>query len=134
MPSMGRGGVRLGLLPAVTMNLLWIMFAESGLGVAAEGNAASEYQVKAAFLFPFAQFVDWPPEAFKDAGSPLAYLFGPLPAQFAPSCARLDSQLAGHLRERLQWNLTGQNLLRDHHVESDDQSQSVNSSEVKRSA
>jgi hypothetical protein len=29
--------------------------------------------VKAAFLFHFAQFVDWPPEAFKDATSPLTY-------------------------------------------------------------
>ncbi len=39
----------------------------------AQGNASSEYQVKAAFLFHFAQFVDWPPEAFKDATSPLTY-------------------------------------------------------------
>jgi hypothetical protein len=29
--------------------------------------------VKAAFLFHFAQFVDWPAETFKDASSPLTY-------------------------------------------------------------
>lgn len=29
--------------------------------------------MKAAFLFHFAQFVDWPPEAFKDGVSPLTY-------------------------------------------------------------
>ncbi len=29
--------------------------------------------MKAAFLFHFAQFVDWPPETFKDAASPLTY-------------------------------------------------------------
>ncbi len=29
--------------------------------------------MKAAFLFHFAQFVDWPPEAFKDTASPLTY-------------------------------------------------------------
>jgi hypothetical protein len=134
MPSMGRGGVRLGLLPVVTMNLAWIMFAESGLEVAAEGDASSEYQVKAAFLFHFVQFVDWPPETLKDTGSPLTYFVGPLPAQFVPFYTRLDSQLTWHLRERLEVNLTGQNLLRDHHVEFNDQFQSVNSSEVKRSA
>ena len=41
--------------------------------VSAQSSASSEYQVKAAFLFHFAQFVDWPPEAFKDAGAPLTY-------------------------------------------------------------
>lgn len=29
--------------------------------------------MKAAFLFHFAQFVDWPSDAFKDAGTPLTY-------------------------------------------------------------
>lgn len=32
---------------------------------------AAEYQVKAVFLFNFAQFIDWPPEAFADAKAPL---------------------------------------------------------------
>jgi YfiR/HmsC-like len=34
---------------------------------------SGEYQIKAAFLFHFAQFVDWPPEAFKQADSPITY-------------------------------------------------------------
>jgi hypothetical protein len=29
--------------------------------------------VKVAFLFHFSQFVEWPPETFKDAGSPVTY-------------------------------------------------------------
>jgi hypothetical protein len=41
--------------------------------VSAQANTSSEYQVKAAFLFHFAQFVDWPPQTFKDASSPLIY-------------------------------------------------------------
>jgi hypothetical protein len=41
--------------------------------VSAQANSPSEYQVKAAFLFHFAQFVDWPPGAFKEADSPLTY-------------------------------------------------------------
>lgn len=38
-----------------------------------QSSAASEYTVKAAFLFHFAQFVEWPAEAFADANSPLTY-------------------------------------------------------------
>lgn len=41
--------------------------------VSAQSNTSSEYQVKAAFLFHFAQFVDWPAEAFKDGATPLTY-------------------------------------------------------------
>jgi len=32
---------------------------------------ASEYQVKAAFLYNFAKFIDWPTEAFKDDLAPV---------------------------------------------------------------
>jgi len=44
-----------------------------GCRVFAQGNASSEYQVKAAFLFHFAQFVEWPAETFKDTASPVTY-------------------------------------------------------------
>ena len=40
---------------------------------AGQTPATAEYDVKAAFLFHFAQFVEWPDEAFKDANSPLTY-------------------------------------------------------------
>jgi hypothetical protein len=36
-------------------------------------SAGEEYSVKAAFLFHFAQFIDWPEGTFKDASSPLTY-------------------------------------------------------------
>jgi hypothetical protein len=36
-------------------------------------STAEEYSVKAAFLFHFAQFIDWPPEAFQGANNPLIY-------------------------------------------------------------
>jgi hypothetical protein len=38
----------------------------------AGGPPIEEYQVKAAFLFNFAKFVEWPAEAFKAADQPLA--------------------------------------------------------------
>jgi uncharacterized protein DUF4154 len=49
--------------------------------------------VKAAFLFHFAQFVDWPPEAFKDATSPLTYCT----AGEDPFHGALDASLNGKM-------------------------------------
>ncbi len=46
------------------------------LGLAApsgQGRDLPEYQVKAAFLFNFAAFVNWPEERFENAGIPLRY-------------------------------------------------------------
>ena len=62
-----------------------------------------------------------------------AYFVGPLPTQFVPSYTRLDSQMTWRLAERLSFSVTGQNLIKDHHVEFNDQFQSVNSTQVKRS-
>lgn len=62
------------------------------------------------------------------------YFVDRLPAQFVPSYTRLDTQLSWRLGERWQLSVAGQNLLQDHHVESNDIATSVNSSQVKRSA
>src|SRR5688572_2161276 len=37
----------------------------------AQSGQSSEYHVKAAFLLNFAQFIEWPAEAFADAQSPI---------------------------------------------------------------
>ncbi len=42
------------------------------LATAASGQTADEYHVKAAFLFNFAKFVDWPSQAFKSAADPIS--------------------------------------------------------------
>jgi hypothetical protein len=42
-----------------------------GLDASAQTAVSKEYQVKAVFLFNFAQFVEWPPAAFADASSPI---------------------------------------------------------------
>jgi hypothetical protein len=39
--------------------------------VAAESAPSTEYQLKAVFLFNFAQFVEWPAQAYRDAKAPL---------------------------------------------------------------
>jgi hypothetical protein len=48
------------------------LLAALGAGASAQASAPSkEYQVKAAFLFNFAQFVDWPSSAFVEDDAPL---------------------------------------------------------------
>jgi len=50
------------------------------LAVAAQAQSATEYQVKAAFLFNFARFVEWPADAFPSPDTPLQIcVFGPDP-------------------------------------------------------
>jgi len=41
--------------------------------VSAQASSPNEYSVKAAFLFHFAQFVEWPEGAFQNASSPIVY-------------------------------------------------------------
>lgn len=50
--------------------LLCAALLSAGLGRPCAA-AAPEYQLKAIFLFRFAEFVEWPPQAFADAQAPL---------------------------------------------------------------
>jgi len=49
--------------------MIWLLLACAI--VHAQNSQPTEYQIKAAFLFNFAKFVEWPPEAFGGASSPL---------------------------------------------------------------
>ena len=51
--------------------VLSALLLSGALGLSAEPAAPREYQLKAVFLFNFAQFVEWPPQAFPDAQTPL---------------------------------------------------------------
>ncbi len=57
----------------------------------APAGAPTEYQIKAVFLFNFAQFVSWPAEAFHDTESPL--VIGILGAD--PFGTQLDEAVRG---------------------------------------
>ncbi len=48
------------------MIVLGVLFS-----AAARGQATDEYRVKAVFLYNFAKFVDWPPQAFKSPTDPI---------------------------------------------------------------
>ena len=62
------------------------------------------------------------------------YFVGRLPALQIPSYTRLDTGLTWNLGEKASFSVFGQNLLQDHHLESDSTDQIVVSSLVKRSA
>jgi hypothetical protein len=63
------------LILVVSMGFMW--HAQAGEAT------IEEYQVKAAFLFNFAKFVEWPARAFKSAGSPIEIcVLGPNPFGF----------------------------------------------------
>lgn len=50
--------------------LVWIALFTT-CGVSAESTPPAEYQLKAVFLFNFAQFVDWPARCFRNPDDPL---------------------------------------------------------------
>jgi len=53
--------------------ILMTLLVVSMMGGTSKSFAESlqEYQIKAAFLYNFAKFIEWPPSAFKDTQSPL---------------------------------------------------------------
>jgi hypothetical protein len=65
------GAMRLHRWPcAMTLLATFVLLACPILD-RAQGKATSEYQLKAAFLFNFAKFVDWPSGAFPSGKSPI---------------------------------------------------------------
>jgi hypothetical protein len=47
-----------------------LMLIAASLQAGADGTPIGEYQLKAVFLFNFAKFVEWPPQAFADPHDP----------------------------------------------------------------
>lgn len=66
------------ILPALGMVLL--LLATSSVRADTDLELVKEYQVKALFLYNFANFVEWPDNAFENPGSPLKMcLYGAVP-------------------------------------------------------
>jgi hypothetical protein len=55
--------VRIRVICAIALGIL--------LSAGARAQEANEYQLKAAFLYNFAKFVEWPPQAFKSSSDPI---------------------------------------------------------------
>jgi len=54
-----------------TIALLFSLIFVPAFKSSAQVSAPTEYQIKAAFLYNFAKFVEWPPQTFVQAASPL---------------------------------------------------------------
>jgi hypothetical protein len=54
-----------------TVVLLSALVFVIGFNGRAQNSQPTEYQIKAAFIYNFARFVDWPTQAFADASSPM---------------------------------------------------------------
>ncbi len=67
----GRVSHRLIFRCAPMAFLVASLAAAGWCGAADKLNTASEYQLKAAFLFNFVKFTEWPPAAFSNATAPL---------------------------------------------------------------
>jgi hypothetical protein len=55
----------------MTLRLVTVFVVALSVGMRAPGQAIDEYQVKAAFLYTFAKFVQWPTDAFKSPNDPI---------------------------------------------------------------
>ena len=60
--------MRLRATSILGLSLVWLLSVGDGR---AQESQPTEYQIKAAFLFNFARFVEWPPVAFAGATSPV---------------------------------------------------------------
>ena len=60
-----------GLVNKVLVLLLFLALTSSMLGTQVRAQTPDEYQVKAAFLYNFVKFVEWPVEAFGDNRAPV---------------------------------------------------------------
>jgi hypothetical protein len=63
-----QASMRFGAKPFLGLSLVWLLTVGGGR---AQEFQPSEYQLKSAFLFNFAKFVEWPPEAFAKGRSPI---------------------------------------------------------------
>src|SRR5580693_5377333 len=88
----------------VASALLLASASMGGQKLEASLNTALEYEVKAAFMFRFAQFVEWPADTFKEAGEPFRY------------CTIGDDPFHGALERTLNGKTIGQRALRVEHL------------------
>lgn len=91
---------------AIAVVALTVLALAEGVLAFGQGQATTEYQVKAAFLFHFAQFVEWPPEAFRDGSSPMVYCTigedpfgGALEASLSGKTLGARSMVVRHLKQ-----------------------------------
>lgn len=77
--------------------ILAVSLAASAGAIAAQAPPASEYEVKAAFLYNFAKFVEWPPAELATSDAPLVIgLLGADPFGHTLDLIVADKHIGGH--------------------------------------
>jgi YfiR/HmsC-like len=94
---------RLRILTLATWACLLIAANAAG-----QATPSGEYAVKAAFLFHFAEFVEWPVEAFHDASTPITY------------CTTGEDPFRGALDDSLRAKVVGNRGVRVKHLKEGD--------------
>jgi YfiR/HmsC-like len=64
-------GLQVGKVSSLVVLLAAWGAAGAGTNVFPQAREASEYQIKAAFLYNFAKFIEWPPEKSRGADHPM---------------------------------------------------------------
>jgi hypothetical protein len=76
--------------PILTLSLVWLLAVGGGRS---QESAPTTPQLKAAFVYNFAKFVEWPPEAFSEAKSPI--IIGILGEDLNPIRGDLERAILG---------------------------------------
>jgi hypothetical protein len=97
-------GLRIGRYPLWAIVLFALAFHATSVETAWAQSTADEYHVKAAFLFHFAQLVEWPADSPNEGGSSL-YL-----------CTLGDDPFHGELESTVAGKQIGSRILRIRHV------------------
>jgi len=92
-----RLGLRLGSRLGLRLLSVAALFLLTQPNARAQDTPPSEYQLKAAFLYNFAKFVEWPADAFPDAKSPFIIgVIGENPFDDALERTVMNKTINGH--------------------------------------
>jgi len=94
-------------LNTVVVSIILLMVATCLFSSQVQAQA-DEYQVKAAFIFNFAKFVEWPGDAFSDGGTLVVGVVGDDP--FGGALDRLNGSAVNGRRLRIKRLRLGDNL------------------------
>lgn len=95
----------MAVLNALAVNLIALALLTGVIAPgAAQAQTADEYQVKAAYMYNLAKFVDWPSEAFERPSQPLVF------------CVLGESPLSRPLEDALAGKIVGQRPLVFHQL------------------
>ncbi len=65
--------IKITIIRRILITVLVTIGFHSSQSIAAQNNTPREYEIKAAFLYNFAKFIEWPEAAFSDTSAPIVF-------------------------------------------------------------